>query len=169
MPLLHPVTRTIGLIRHLLVEGAFLMRMLGPSKGGNYLRGRRSSSAPEDAEARAASAGVLPWSSSLTAEARLLAAGQMRFLSYGREPAAGEALVRIGAAAITRDELTWPVDRLPATPSYGFPASSPGWRPTCTTSRSATRCSRSHRSIATASRPSTPSSRQRCLRRSPGA
>src|SRR5213595_2582581 len=29
-----------------------------------------------------------------------------------------EVLVRVHAAAITRDELTWPVDRLPATPSY---------------------------------------------------
>jgi NADPH:quinone reductase-like Zn-dependent oxidoreductase len=33
-------------------------------------------------------------------------------------PDAGEALVRVHAAAITRDELDWPVDRLPATPSY---------------------------------------------------
>jgi NADPH:quinone reductase-like Zn-dependent oxidoreductase len=33
-------------------------------------------------------------------------------------PGAGEALVRVDAAAITRDELEWPVDRLPATPSY---------------------------------------------------
>lgn len=33
-------------------------------------------------------------------------------------PAAGEAVVRVHAAAITRDELTWPTDRLPATPSY---------------------------------------------------
>jgi len=33
-------------------------------------------------------------------------------------PAAGEALVRVHAAAITRGELDWPVDRLPATPSY---------------------------------------------------
>jgi NADPH:quinone reductase-like Zn-dependent oxidoreductase len=33
-------------------------------------------------------------------------------------PAAGEALVRVHAAAITRGELTWPTDRLPATPSY---------------------------------------------------
>jgi len=33
-------------------------------------------------------------------------------------PGAGEALVRVHAAAITRDELTWPVDRLPAIPSY---------------------------------------------------
>jgi NADPH:quinone reductase-like Zn-dependent oxidoreductase len=33
-------------------------------------------------------------------------------------PAAGEALVRVHAAALTRDELAWPVDRLPATPSY---------------------------------------------------
>ena len=31
---------------------------------------------------------------------------------------AGEALVQVHAAAITRDELTWPADRLPATPSY---------------------------------------------------
>jgi NADPH:quinone reductase-like Zn-dependent oxidoreductase len=33
-------------------------------------------------------------------------------------PRAGEALVRVHAAAITRDELQWPLDRLPATPSY---------------------------------------------------
>ncbi|MEP6477326.1 MAG: NADP-dependent oxidoreductase [Actinomycetota bacterium] len=31
---------------------------------------------------------------------------------------AGEALVRVHAAAITRDELSWPLDRLPAIPSY---------------------------------------------------
>jgi NADPH:quinone reductase-like Zn-dependent oxidoreductase len=31
---------------------------------------------------------------------------------------AGEALVRVHAAAITRDELEWPADRLPAIPSY---------------------------------------------------
>lgn len=30
----------------------------------------------------------------------------------------GEALVEVHAAAITRDELEWPVDRLPAVPSY---------------------------------------------------
>lgn len=33
-------------------------------------------------------------------------------------PGKGEALVRVCAAAITRDELTWPADRLPAIPSY---------------------------------------------------
>jgi NADPH:quinone reductase-like Zn-dependent oxidoreductase len=33
-------------------------------------------------------------------------------------PGAEEALVRVRAAAITRDELNWPVDRLPAIPSY---------------------------------------------------
>src|SRR3954454_11397921 len=33
-------------------------------------------------------------------------------------PQPGEALVRVHAAAITRDELQWPVDRLPAIPSY---------------------------------------------------
>ena len=34
------------------------------------------------------------------------------------QPRAGEALVRVDAAAITRDELDWPTDRLPAIPSY---------------------------------------------------
>ena len=34
------------------------------------------------------------------------------------EPGPGEVLVRVHAAAITRDELTWPTDRLPAIPSY---------------------------------------------------
>jgi NADPH:quinone reductase-like Zn-dependent oxidoreductase len=34
------------------------------------------------------------------------------------QPAAGEVLVHVHAAAITRDELEWPVDRLPAIPSY---------------------------------------------------
>jgi NADPH:quinone reductase-like Zn-dependent oxidoreductase len=33
-------------------------------------------------------------------------------------PGSDEALVRVHAAAITRDELDWPVDRLPAIPSY---------------------------------------------------
>jgi NADPH:quinone reductase-like Zn-dependent oxidoreductase len=33
-------------------------------------------------------------------------------------PGPTEALVRVHAAAITRDELEWPVDRLPAIPSY---------------------------------------------------
>ena len=33
-------------------------------------------------------------------------------------PAPGEVLVRVHAAAITRGELEWPVDRLPAIPSY---------------------------------------------------
>jgi NADPH:quinone reductase-like Zn-dependent oxidoreductase len=35
-------------------------------------------------------------------------------------PGPGEALVSVRAAAITRDELEWPVDRLPATPCYEF-------------------------------------------------
>src|SRR4051794_41117726 len=35
-----------------------------------------------------------------------------------RRPDRGEALVRVHAAAITRDELQWPVERLPAIPSY---------------------------------------------------
>jgi NADPH:quinone reductase-like Zn-dependent oxidoreductase len=34
------------------------------------------------------------------------------------EAGSDEVLVRVHAAAITRDELTWPTDRLPAIPSY---------------------------------------------------
>ena len=34
------------------------------------------------------------------------------------QPGAGEALVRVHAAAITRDELSWTGDRLPAIPSH---------------------------------------------------
>jgi NADPH:quinone reductase-like Zn-dependent oxidoreductase len=34
----------------------------------------------------------------------------------------GEALVEVHAAAITRDELEWPLDRLPAVPSYELSA-----------------------------------------------
>jgi NADPH:quinone reductase-like Zn-dependent oxidoreductase len=34
------------------------------------------------------------------------------------KPTEGEVFVRVHAAAITRGELTWPVDRLPAIPSY---------------------------------------------------
>ena len=33
-------------------------------------------------------------------------------------PKEGEVLVRVHAAALTRDELRWPTDRLPAIPSY---------------------------------------------------
>ena len=33
-------------------------------------------------------------------------------------PGPGEVLVRVHAAALTRDELDWPTDRLPAVPSY---------------------------------------------------
>jgi NADPH:quinone reductase-like Zn-dependent oxidoreductase len=36
------------------------------------------------------------------------------------KPGPGQALVRVFAAAITRGELDWPVDRLPAIPSYEF-------------------------------------------------
>jgi NADPH:quinone reductase-like Zn-dependent oxidoreductase len=35
-------------------------------------------------------------------------------------PGPGEALIGVHAAAITRGELDWPADRLPATPSYEF-------------------------------------------------
>src|SRR5258708_15591504 len=36
------------------------------------------------------------------------------------QPKAGAALIRVHAAAITRDELDWPVNRIPAVPSYEF-------------------------------------------------
>src|SRR4051794_14810385 len=53
---------------------------------------------------------------------RLLAPGgpgQLAIEEIDRpRPGPGEALVRVHAAAITRDELQWPVDRLPAIPSY---------------------------------------------------
>jgi len=53
---------------------------------------------------------------------RLLAAGgpEQLALEEADRPRAssGEALVRVHAAAITRGELDWPVDRLPAIPSY---------------------------------------------------
>jgi NADPH:quinone reductase-like Zn-dependent oxidoreductase len=55
---------------------------------------------------------------------RMHALGDPGRLEYERiptpRPGAGEVLVRVHAAAITRDELEWPQDRLPATPSYEF-------------------------------------------------
>jgi NADPH:quinone reductase-like Zn-dependent oxidoreductase len=51
----------------------------------------------------------------------LRAAGGPEQLAYEQvatpTPGHGEALVRVHAAALTRDELEWPVDRLPAIPS----------------------------------------------------
>src|SRR3954465_432937 len=44
-------------------------------------------------------------------------------------PGPGETLVRVHAAAITRDELQWPVDRLPAIPSYETAGGGGGGRP----------------------------------------
>jgi NADPH:quinone reductase-like Zn-dependent oxidoreductase len=53
---------------------------------------------------------------------RLIAPGGFDDLALDDVPIprieAGEALVQVHAAAITRDELEWPVDRLPAIPSY---------------------------------------------------
>lgn len=53
---------------------------------------------------------------------RLHAPGDPARLVYEQletpQPGPGEVLVRVHAAAITRDELEWPADRLPATPSY---------------------------------------------------
>ena len=53
---------------------------------------------------------------------RLTAPGGPEQLTVERIPrpqaGAGEVLVRVHAAALTRDELEWPLDRLPAIPSY---------------------------------------------------
>jgi NADPH:quinone reductase-like Zn-dependent oxidoreductase len=53
---------------------------------------------------------------------RLYAPGGLEQLRCERvetpRPGAGEALVQVHAAAITRDELEWATDRLPAIPSY---------------------------------------------------
>lgn len=55
---------------------------------------------------------------------RLHAPGGVSDLVYERletpRPKRGEVLVRVHAAAITRGELEWPADRLPAIPSYEF-------------------------------------------------
>lgn len=55
---------------------------------------------------------------------RLHASGDPAGLVYEQierpHPDKGEALVRVHAAAITRGELDWPTDRLPAIPSYEF-------------------------------------------------
>jgi len=55
---------------------------------------------------------------------RMHALGDPRSLRRERvptpAPGPGQALVRVHAAAITRGELDWPEDRLPATPSYEF-------------------------------------------------
>lgn len=55
---------------------------------------------------------------------RLHRPGDPRALAYEQiqvpRPGPSEVLVRVHAAAITRDELEWPADRLPATPSYEF-------------------------------------------------
>jgi NADPH:quinone reductase-like Zn-dependent oxidoreductase len=53
---------------------------------------------------------------------RLHAPGRVDDLRYedveAPRPAAGEVLVSVHAAALTRHELEWPTDRLPAIPSY---------------------------------------------------
>jgi NADPH:quinone reductase-like Zn-dependent oxidoreductase len=66
--------------------------------------------------------GIEPSIPSTMRAIRLLEAGGIEHLSLEQiptpMPGAGEVLVRVHAAAITKDELEWPVDRLPATPSY---------------------------------------------------
>ena len=56
------------------------------------------------------------------AAVRLHAPGGLEALAFERVEIphldVGEALVRVHAAAITRDELEWPLERLPAIPSY---------------------------------------------------
>ena len=51
--------------------------------------------------------------------ARLIAPNRLEIAQIDDPtPGPGGALIRVHAAAITRDELTWPLDRLPAIPSY---------------------------------------------------
>lgn len=51
--------------------------------------------------------------------ARLTAPGRLEIAQIDDPtPGPGGALIRVHAAAITRDELEWPVNRLPAIPSY---------------------------------------------------
>jgi NADPH:quinone reductase-like Zn-dependent oxidoreductase len=62
------------------------------------------------------------WVAAVMRAVRLYAPGDPSRLIYEQlptpRPAAGEALVRVRAAAVTRGELDWADDRLPAIPSY---------------------------------------------------
>ena len=82
-------------------------------------------------------------------------------------PGPGEALVRVHAAALTRDELEWPVDRLPAIPSYELSGVVAELGRATNGVVVGEKSSRSHRSIATARLPTTPSSRRSSWPRSP--
>jgi NADPH:quinone reductase and related Zn-dependent oxidoreductases len=73
-------------------------------------------------------------------------------------PDPGEVLVRVHAAAITRGELEWPVDRLPAIPSYELSGVVVGSGDEVYALTPFDR---------TAWLPSTPSSQPMCLHRSP--
>lgn len=65
---------------------------------------------------------ALPGVSGTMQAVRLHAPGGIELLRLDTidipRPQAGEVLIRVHAAAITRDELEWPTDRLPAIPSY---------------------------------------------------
>jgi NADPH:quinone reductase-like Zn-dependent oxidoreductase len=73
---------------------------------------------------------------------------------------AGEALVRVHAAAITKDELDWPTDRLPAIPSYELSGVVAG------VAADVGDFAAGDAVYATASPPNTPPSRRRSSRRS---
>ena len=91
-------------------------------------------------------------------------------------PGADEALVRVHAAAITPDELGWPVDRLPATPSYELSGEVAAIAPDVDTVAVGDPVWALTTSIATAPQPSTsssgprsshPSRRRSAMRRAP--
>ena len=77
-------------------------------------------------------------------------------------PGPGEALVHVHAAAITRDELDWPADRLPAIPSYELSGVVAATAPDVNDLPSETPSTRSPTSSATVPPPSTRSSPRRC-------
>src|SRR5215207_1550188 len=118
----------VPLLRHsgVIEQVAQLDRASGPAYGSSYLLGIGSdrvrggpARAHPVAWARAGRGVMTP----TTMRAVVLrAAGGPEQLVHEHvaipAPGRGEALVRVHAAALTRDELEWPVDRLPAIPSY---------------------------------------------------
>ena len=80
------------------------------------------------------------------------------------EPGPGEVLIRVHAAALTRDELDWPTDRLPAIPSYELSGVVAGLGAGVDDLAEGARSTRSPASTETARPPSTRRFPQPCCR-----